>query len=533
MKINELLTIPHLDGMNMIAGESGKEREVGSVNMMDAPDIIHFLNENEFLITTAYHFKDNPHMLTELVLAMAEQGCAGLGIKTKRFLDKVPEEAIRLANELAFPIIELPLELSLGEIVNHTLRAILDQRANELTLALETHKQFTNIIMQGKGIRLLLEDLSQMIQRPVRLIDQYFKPIYQSSASIDFPLVMDGFTIDTTKTTPLTISVISTKQTYTFFPVHISEKKKGFLMIFGEIEKNEHVTLLTIEQAANVISFSLMKEHALRQKDRSIRNDFFLHFLDGTFSSQEEIIGRAGEFSLNNEQKFICVVGKIDRDNHYPTYIQRLEKVDDIYDFIEGEVSNMTTKIHFFTKSESCILLFEVQENSPTPGGYTESTLLQLQERVSHYYENTISFGVSNVSHTFLSVQNTYKDALDALAQGQRSKKIAFIQSYQAKDVMELLRLIPQDDLRNFYNFALSGFITTLMEEEQSLLETLSVYLETHCQISETAKRLYVHRNTVVYRIEKCEEILGKSLKESETTLQLRLALRMRALLEA
>jgi purine catabolism regulator len=101
-------------------------------------------------------------------------------------------------------------------------------------------------------------------------------------------------------------------------------------MIFGEIEKNEHVTLLTIEQAANVISFSLMKEHALRQKDRSIRNDFFLHFLDGTFSSQEEIIGRAGEFSLNNEQKFICVVGKIDRDNHYPTYIQRLEKVDDI-----------------------------------------------------------------------------------------------------------------------------------------------------------------------------------------------------------
>ncbi|MFL6560091.1 MAG: PucR family transcriptional regulator ligand-binding domain-containing protein, partial [Bacillus sp. (in: firmicutes)] len=236
MKVNELLSIPHLEGMIIIAGESGTDREVESVNMMDAPDIIHFLHQNEFLITTAYHFKDEPHLLTELVKAMAEQGCAGLGIKTKRFLDKVPEEAIILANQLAIPIIELPLELSLGEIVNHTLRAILDQRASELTLALETHKQFTNIIMQGKGIRLLLQDLSQLIHRPVQLINQHFKPIYQPNTNLDFPLLLDGLKIPSLMTSPISISVRSTKQTWTLFPVHISEKKKGFLMLIGEIE---------------------------------------------------------------------------------------------------------------------------------------------------------------------------------------------------------------------------------------------------------------------------------------------------------
>lgn len=94
------------------------------------------------------------------------------------------------------------------------------------------------------------------------------------------------------------------------------------------------------------------------------------------------------------------------------------------------------------------------------------------------------------------------------------------------------MRQIPLEDLKNYYTFALSGFNDTKIEEEQSLLETLSVYLETHCQISETAKRLFVHRNTVVYRIEKCEEILGRSLKDSETTLQIRLALRIKTLLE-
>lgn len=135
---------------------------------------------------------------------------------------------------------------------------------------------------------------------------------------------------------------------------------------------------------------------------------------------------------------------------------------------------------------------------------------------------------MSHITHTFLDVKKAYKDAVDALAQGQFSKKIAYIQTYHTKDVMELLRMVPHDELKNFYTIVLSRLADTNVEDDQTLLDTLSVYLETHCQISETAKRLYVHRNTVIYRIEKCEEILGKSLKDSETTMQLRVALRIK-----
>ena len=66
------------------------------------------------------------------------------------------------------------------------------------------------------------------------------------------------------------------------------------------------------------------------------------------------------------------------------------------------------------------------------------------------------------------------------------------------------------------------------LDEQTMLLETLYVYLESHCQISETAKRLFVHRNTVIYRLEKCSTLLKKDLKDPEVTIQLRLALRIR-----
>ncbi|TKH03596.1 PucR family transcriptional regulator [Peribacillus simplex] len=537
MKVAELLTLPALTGMHLIAGGTGIEREVRTVNMMDAPDIINFLKPNEFLVTTAYHIKDKPHLLSSLVEAMANQGCAALGIKTRRYLKEIPEEALVLANDLSFPIIELPAELSLGEIINHTLRGILDQRAAELTFAMETHKQFTNLIMRGKGIQKLLDHLSDMIGYPILLVDQYLKPIFQpiSTAGI-IPIIKkmseEGFRFHKTKTSFFSFSSLSNKQPYTVFPIYMNEEKFGYLTISGEIKTSDNLITLTIEQATNVISFALMKEHALKQHDRNIRNDFFLHFLDGSFSSQEEIINRAKEFSLQNEQTYICAVGKIDESDSDISYTQLQRRADSIYEFLEDELCLSPNPIHLFTKGKKCILLYEVNEVSADVLQTVETSLKSLQRITASQFGCTISFGVSHLSQSFLQTKNSYKEANDSLLEGGLSKRTEYIQMFRTKDIMELLRIIPEEDLMNFYHYALQGFSKVFTEEEQSLLQTLSVYLETHCQISETAKRLFVHRNTVVYRLEKCEELLGKSLKDSETTLQIRLALRIKSLLK-
>ena len=536
MKVAELLHLPFLSGMHVIAGESGMECEVHTVNMMDAPDIITFLKPNEFLVTTAYHLKDQPLLLKNLVEGMAKQGCAALGIKTQRYLKVVPDEILQLANELSLPIIDLPEELSLGEITNLTLRAILDQRAHELMYAMETHKQFTNLIMRGKGIQKLLDHLSNMIEFPITLVDQYLKPITQPSrASPIFSIIKkigsEGFNYQATKTPFFSFSVLSNQQTYTVFPIYMDEKIFGHLIISGEIKTSDNLITLTIEQATNVISFALMKEHALKQHDRNIRNEFFLHVLDGSFSSQEEIINRAKEFFLHNEQAYICAVGKIDETQETINFTQQQEKADSVHAFLEEELHEAPFPIHLFTKGKKCILLYEVNEDSTRSLQYVEASLQSLQKLVKSQFDCTISFGVSHMAPKFLQTKNAFKEANDSLKEGGLSKRPEYIQTFRTKDIMELLRIIPEEDLKNFHHFALKGFSKINNEEQEPLLQTLSVYLETHCQISETAKRLFVHRNTVVYRLEKCEELLGKSLKDSETTLQIRLALRINTLL--
>lgn len=128
MNIVELMNVPQFKTMKVIAGEQGVDREITTVTMMDAPDIIRFLKEGELLVTTAYHVKDDVDSLLYLIEEMSARHCTALAIKTKRFMHEVPQAAINLANELHFPLLELPLHMSLNEIVTYTLRSMLNER---------------------------------------------------------------------------------------------------------------------------------------------------------------------------------------------------------------------------------------------------------------------------------------------------------------------------------------------------------------------------------------------------------------------
>ncbi|WP_053958980.1 PucR family transcriptional regulator [Sulfobacillus thermosulfidooxidans] len=67
-----------------------------------------------------------------------------------------------------------------------------------------------------------------------------------------------------------------------------------------------------------------------------------------------------------------------------------------------------------------------------------------------------------------------------------------------------------------------------LLEERtysRELLWTLKVYLDSNGQAGEAAKRLYVHRNTLAYRLARLQELLGCDLKNLDTVTDLRLAL--------
>ncbi|WP_077735516.1 PucR family transcriptional regulator [Bacillus sonorensis] len=531
MNIFEILELPVFKGAKLAAGESGGFRQIEHINMMDAPDIADFLHQGELLVTTAYHIKDHPQLLKDLIEKMVRRGCAGLGLKTKRFLQEIPEDVIKLADKRAFPIIELSDNVRLGDIVNHTLSRILDKRTAELEQAIKAQKQFISHIMSGKSVQSLIKNISITLNLPVLLLNRHLKPAASSKAGMcEAPPLYEGLFQRNSKTAFTCFSTLSKRQTFSVFPIYTHEKKCGFLVVCGMIPIEDKGLLLTIEQAANVIGFELMKENALKQYTRRARNEFFSNFLEGSFSSPAEIKNRAKEFKLKSDQKYVCITGKLDRKEQAVSFTENQLESDSVFECLEEELADFPFPPHLFTKGNMCVLLAEGTDSWAEMNAAVCGFLRRFQQLCAKHFQRTISFGISNLSHQLLDVPGIFKEAVDALHSGHLSGSTEFIQTYHTKDVSELLRMVPIDDLKKFYTYTLQK-LANLPGDDHGLLHTLSVYLETHCQISETAKRLYVHRNTVIYRLEKCEELLGKSLKDADTTLRLRLALRIQMML--
>ena len=530
MDIKELLRHKSLIPIKLVAGHSGKNNEIRSVTMMDAPDIIPYLHADEFIITTAYHLKNNLPYFKELIVEMAKIQCAGIGIKKNRFLYDIPAEILALAEELGVPFIELPEHLSLGQINLIVTEMILHSEASMLNYAMDVHRQFTNLIFKGQDVVRLVKYLASLLDRDVQLISQFLRPIHLSQQYIKALAVIqhsmkEGFIYPISTNNAWSFSLLEDRTSYSFYPIDINSEKHFLLMVKGFIEETDLKTRLTIEQAINVLSFAILQEKALQQQKRNLRNQQFYDLIESSHLAPTIAKAKAEELGIPYQQSYLCIVGRL--QNQISTHPYQLHSLlDQIHKFCEESLQTTRIPIYIFTIKNDLFFLYEAQDTTVDYKLFIAELLRELYVLIVQYFNIKISFGVSNILPNFSDIQRGVKEAQSAVMLiGAHTELISF---YKKKEINELLQMIPENDLMNYQQMMFKPFTLLPLDEQTMLLETLYVYLESHCQISETAKRLFVHRNTVIYRLEKCSNLLKKDLKDPEITIQLRLALRIR-----
>lgn len=96
-----------------------------------------------------------------------------------------------------------------------------------------------------------------------------------------------------------------------------------------------------------------------------------------------------------------------------------------------------------------------------------------------------------------------------------------------------LLQASSRDDLEAFAREALAPLLEHDRRHGADLMGTLRAYLEEDRVQRRTAARCFIHVNTVVYRVNRIEQLIGRSLEEPETVFDLTLALRILDVLDA
>jgi DNA-binding PucR family transcriptional regulator len=140
--VDDMLKLLIFNGHRLIAGKGGLERRVQSVDFLEVPDSEQWASPNNFTFTTGYAFRDDPGRLCQIIEAFNKNDSAGLGIKLGRFIDKIPEDALSLADKLNYPLVLLPLGLAYAVVARTVMREIFRTEQSERRLSLENTDLF-------------------------------------------------------------------------------------------------------------------------------------------------------------------------------------------------------------------------------------------------------------------------------------------------------------------------------------------------------------------------------------------------------
>ncbi len=84
------------------------------------------------------------------------------------------------------------------------------------------------------------------------------------------------------------------------------------LVIFDSLTLPYPSSQMAIEQAGNVISFTIVKEQAIEENSRLLKNNFFADLIEMKIHSDEEIFSRSNYYGLQKDMENVCVVCTID-----------------------------------------------------------------------------------------------------------------------------------------------------------------------------------------------------------------------------
>lgn len=528
----DLLTFPPAA---VLAGHAGLDRPVQSVNIMDVPDMIRYLHPDELLLTNAYVMKDDPDQLARLVRDMHDRGCAGLMISSRRFLRSHPKLLLDEANRLGFPVIEPPQGITLGDIANQSIGYILEKKTGQMRYALESHRYFTDILLRGNGLTEIIEALAAVSSLPVILFDDKLDSLAVSSSLSDTaredllrklrPALQDippsaAFTRLCLLHQPPGIT-----GSISVYPIH-TYQPCGYLVICGEPAGGPNDVDLAAEQAANVIRFEMLKMQAVRERSRRYKNEFFADFIDGRIATEQELLYRGGRYGLSGERKYVTVIAKYDQPHGTKASMTEL-RLEALYEWLKPELARRGCSCIRFIKNDAVVLL--LPEIVPEPS--FEEMLADVADAAGLHLHSAVSFGIGKPVDALLDIPTAYREAMEALDFGYSCGKTRFVQYYSNRELIDLFRLIPSKALHAFYRDTIQPFEALEVKERSDLLHTLRVYYNANCRIADTAASLYIHRNTVIYRLDKCTQLLGRDPNNPNDSLRFRVAFLIEPLL--
>lgn len=176
----------------------------------------------------------------------------------------------------------------------------------------------------------------------------------------------------------------------------------------------------------------------------------------------------------------------------------------------------------YLTEYESCTVVL-IPFDKPQP-----FTQFQMDKLTSFFQNSHLKIACSDFFTSFAQVKKQYQICLELLAVCgplQTAPEVIFFEKYRFYYLLSLT--VSKDLLTTVLHPALAVLSSYDYENNTELRHTLAMYLEKNCSSKETANALFIHRNSLSYRLEKIVELTKINLNDAEELFQLNYSYRV------
>jgi carbohydrate diacid regulator len=209
----------------------------------------------------------------------------------------------------------------------------------------------------------------------------------------------------------------------------------------------------------------------------------------------------------------------------------RIVSANDVsaYDVIQNLFPDKN-KDFVFTISESDIVLVkEIKGTVDTRD--LEKLARSIADTLSGEFYTRVNVGIGTIVDSIKELSNSFKEAQTALEVGKVFDTDKAIVSYDNLGIARLIYHLPTTLCETFLHEVFKrGSIESLDHET---LFTIQKFFENNLNVSETSRKLFVHRNTLVYRLEKIKKLTGLDLREFDHAIIFKIALMVKRYLSA
>ena len=171
------------------------------------------------------------------------------------------------------------------------------------------------------------------------------------------------------------------------------------------------------------------------------------------------------------------------------------------------------------------------QLSGPVEEGDLEKIAAAMEDTLKNELYVKSVIGIGTVAEHLRSLADSYKEAQTAIDVGKVFDTEKSINHYENLGIGRLIYQLPTTLCEIFLSEVFKKSAIDSLDQET--LFTINKFFENNLNVSETSRKLFVHRNTLVYRLEKIKKLTGLDLRQFDHAIVFKVALMVRKYLSS